>query len=121
MKTKITNLTARENYHELYGIFPSGLFSLDLGMWLRIWHCSVCEVLFSVPFDLCYIVNIFPVIKSSIVCMYHNLFYSYVLFGHLGRFKFFTLVRNAGCLFVNEYLIASHIFCQVESYKYVVE
>lgn len=46
--------------------------------------------------------------------MYRNLFYYYVLFGHVGCFKFFAPVNDAGYLFVNKYLIASHIFSQVE-------
>ena len=89
---------------------PSSLFSLHSGVWWHAWHCSACKVLFSVPFDLRHIASLFPVIKISIVWMYHNLFYYDVLFGCVSCFNFFTLVNNAGYLSVNEYLITSHIF-----------
>lgn len=92
------------------GVLPSSLFSLHSGVWWHAWHCSACKVLFSVPFDLRHIASLFPVIKISIVWMYHNLFYYDVLFGCVSCFNFFTLVNNEGYLSVNEYLITSHIF-----------
>ena len=106
--------TSRENSKEHKWCILS-LSSVQSSLCLRIQIGSEWKILFSVPIVLYHIVSISPIIQSSIVCRYHNLFYYCVPFGYLGCFKFFTLMNNAGYLFVNEYLIVPYIFDQREA------
>lgn len=105
--------TARENYHEhdifqvcfLYAYVCAYVFGIIVYV-----KFYILVLLFSII-----LWAFFSVIKSSVVWLYHRLFYFYVSFGHLGCFKFFTLTNNTGYLFVNEYLVVALIFYQLEA------